>query len=800
MDNATVPPEPSIQRQLIEAQKNLRLIQERKEEYVLNTDIPLQLIKQERDLLDRIVDLKQQLAALSGIPGGSGPYSDNVGDTPKQLNTMVEWLRLESEGDQLLSTSYSGDLELAERREKAFDLYLLAQASAERTKAESVVIARLCRKITACHRWADRWEQARTWCLRGLNAIESTSPVTSMIKIEHARLYLEQAYCSMYEERPLNEIQQMAQKVIDILDKELLIEHSDAQTDIGNAYNLLAIIAADSDQEQDFLRLYRLAIEAYKSAQDEGGLSDLEFNFQFYFLKLGDYQKTIDYYEKHDPATTYKAKPDRVPIAYLNLAVAYLDAGLPNEALDSTQKCLAESSRSGDFITRLRAYVAWAEALKDLAASTYGSDRDKNAWDSIAKTSEGEGIAREYGQNQLESKLYRYQAHRVRAECNLIIGKIDLADTELRAAALLESEIVSHLDSSDVMGEVQRVYAMLAITKNQPLEALDYLNESNAKFKKAKSNGKMVRVNIERAKLQIKLRQVDSARQTLYSARMEAQASRRDRDLNEIERLQQQVESQEPVDFAIITALEIEATAIVARLENHIIKQFEKESIRTYHYGTIQGSNQRYRVVVAILPSIGNVPAANATTDTLTQWNPRFVLMVGIAGGIPQDDLDLGDVVIADQVVGYDYGKVTADGLRPRDHVYPTSAFLRERIHNFWDKAWTQQVNITRPTNAARTTPKKFVGPIASGNKIVASTEFRNQLLAHWPKLLAVETEAEGVFAAVFDRPQIRGALVIRGICDMADERKSDEWQEYAANVAAAFTVNFLKSGLIESS
>ena len=54
--------------------------------------------------------------------------------------------------------------------------------------------------------------------------------------------------------------------------------------------------------------------------------------------------------------------------------------------------------------------------------------------------------------------------------------------------------------------------------------------------------------------------------------------------------------------------------------------------------------------------------------------------------------------------------------------------------------------------------------------------------------------EAEGALAAVFERPQIRGALVIRGICDMADERKADDWQEYAANAAAAFVVSFLKT------
>ena len=38
-----------------------------------------------------------------------------------------------------------------------------------------------------------------------------------------------------------------------------------------------------------------------------------------------------------------------------------------------------------------------------------------------------------------------------------------------------------------------------------------------------------------------------------------------------------------------------------------------------------------------------------------------------------------------DQVVGYEYGKQTDGGLKPRDHVYPASALLLERVRNFWE-------------------------------------------------------------------------------------------------------------------
>jgi hypothetical protein len=66
----------SLQRQLDKAHENLRLIQERKAEYVLSTDIPPQLIKEERRWLDEIAELERQLAAQ--------PAKSNTGNMPEQ--------------------------------------------------------------------------------------------------------------------------------------------------------------------------------------------------------------------------------------------------------------------------------------------------------------------------------------------------------------------------------------------------------------------------------------------------------------------------------------------------------------------------------------------------------------------------------------------------------------------------------------------------------------------------------------------------------------------------------------------
>jgi hypothetical protein len=56
----------SLQRQLVDARESLRVIDERKAQYVQEVDIPLQLIKDERRLKEQITEIKKKLAG-SGL-------------------------------------------------------------------------------------------------------------------------------------------------------------------------------------------------------------------------------------------------------------------------------------------------------------------------------------------------------------------------------------------------------------------------------------------------------------------------------------------------------------------------------------------------------------------------------------------------------------------------------------------------------------------------------------------------------------------------------------------------------------
>ena len=82
--------------------------------------------------------------------------------------------------------------------------------------------------------------------------------------------------------------------------------------------------------------------------------------------------------------------------------------------------------------------------------------------------------------------------------------------------------------------------------------------------------------------------------------------------------------------------------------------------------------------------------------------------MVGIAAGIPnlKEDRELGDVIVADQVIGYEHVKVTDKGYEYREQEYPASKLLMDRVRNFWDASWANKIAVPRPDNAKRSVSK----------------------------------------------------------------------------------------------
>jgi nucleoside phosphorylase len=93
------------------------------------------------------------------------------------------------------------------------------------------------------------------------------------------------------------------------------------------------------------------------------------------------------------------------------------------------------------------------------------------------------------------------------------------------------------------------------------------------------------------------------------------------------------------------------------------------------------------------------------------------------------------------------------------------------------------------------TDPVVHYGLIASGNQVMKDGQKRDSISRQAGGVLCFEMEAAGLMDTF-------PCLVIRGICDYCDGHKNDEWQEYAAAVAAAYAkelIGFLQPSQVLS-
>ena len=131
-----------------------------------------------------------------------------------------------------------------------------------------------------------------------------------------------------------------------------------------------------------------------------------------------------------------------------------------------------------------------------------------------------------------------------------------------------------------------------------------------------------------------------------------------------------------PIDFAIVTALKVERDSVLPRLV--AVETFQEEGDpHTYYVGRVDvfGMGQAYRVVLTMLLEPGNYSAAASTTRLIQRWQPKNVLMVGIAGGVA-GKVALGDVVVADFCYAYEQAKRRPDRDELRGQQLPTAKNL----------------------------------------------------------------------------------------------------------------------------
>lgn len=279
------------------------------------------------------------------------------------------------------------------------------------------------------------------------------------------------------------------------------------------------------------------------------------------------------------------------------------------------------------------------------------------------------------------------------------------------------------------------------------------------------------------------------------------------------------------VHVAIITIREDEFEAVRKRFTTRLYVCRE----RRYLLGEVTSYNrQHYTVAITRCSEQGNDVSQQLASDIIHDLNPKLILVVGIAGGVPADSFTLGDVVVATRIVNPNVDALHADG---STEFMARGGFPHSLVENIikllpgepllfgWNtpdaiqferpsfeqnlaiegtEQWKEKVrsSIKRHfgTESQRYRPPRFVpGPIISSNHLVKNPTILRDWLKTNRSILAVEMESAGVYEAARTIPTYP-VMSIRGISDIVGLPRDDTWLAYACHTAAAFTLALIKS------
>jgi len=256
-----------------------------------------------------------------------------------------------------------------------------------------------------------------------------------------------------------------------------------------------------------------------------------------------------------------------------------------------------------------------------------------------------------------------------------------------------------------------------------------------------------------------------------------------------------------PVDVAIITAVSVETTAIKNMFANWEKHQFAGDP--SYYFICKYQTDRGLLTILQVQQNeMGMTAAAALSTKVIARYNPKYLVMVGIAAGISGQG-KLGDIIIPAEIWTYNSGKYIAgdsqnSNLQPDPKYLALELSIKELItqtnYDFVLTSIRNQYTHKKPDHAISI----ITNPIACGAAVVADPEIpKSMILAHSRKTAGLDMESYGIFYAAKNYNTERTIpICIKSICDFADDEKDDSYQEYAAYTSSAFAKHIIEYDL----
>ncbi|TCU74886.1 phosphorylase superfamily protein [Bradyrhizobium sp. R2.2-H] len=277
------------------------------------------------------------------------------------------------------------------------------------------------------------------------------------------------------------------------------------------------------------------------------------------------------------------------------------------------------------------------------------------------------------------------------------------------------------------------------------------------------------------------------------------------------------------VDVGILTIRDDEFTAVLQAFpDDHRIHKSRHREYTLRSAGA--GEGRRYRLAILRQLEQGNGEAQEAARDLYDDLQPALILVVGIAGGLPSDDVTLGDVVISTRIHDFsiearrfeewptynvgggpidrtiaagianlsaraeEIGDWTAD-LPPK----PAVSFGTGKLYGpkAWQRDLRSKLQAAYGKNAEPRASRFMAGAIASSDRLIKDPQVLFPWITTARSMLAVEMESAGVHRATRDKTPM---ISIRGLSDIVGLKRQEAWTKYACLSAAAFARGYLRT------
>lgn len=226
--------------------------------------------------------------------------------------------------------------------------------------------------------------------------------------------------------------------------------------------------------------------------------------------------------------------------------------------------------------------------------------------------------------------------------------------------------------------------------------------------------------------------------------------------------------------IGIIAAMTEEVVAIEKLMEDIKINNIYE---LTFIEGKIHNKN-----IVLVQCGVGKVNAARTTQILIDNYKLDYIINVGTAGGL-KEDIEIGDVVIADKLVQHDFD-ITAGG-----HEKGYISHLGKYFYSNKDLI-NKTENVMESLNENFNT---FIGTIATGDIFVQDVDVKNKIKEEFEPAC---TEMEGAAIAQVCTLDNMSFVVIRAISDKPNGNNGIDFETYlkmACERYAKFIDIFLK-------